>query len=122
LSGSHGKACASVPVPARPRFGAPRPWSSPGEARRQVAAPEQQAEDDPGTHPAPTGRAQAARERREHIEAALERLPGLAEIKARQGKPRVQARTYTTDAEATLMKTGDGGFRPGHNARYATGT
>ena len=60
------------------------------------------------------------RERQERIERALERLPELARIKEKHGKKPEDARASTTDAEATVMKMGDGGFRPAYNAQYAT--
>jgi transposase len=89
------------------------------QARAQVAALKQQGEEDPGAR---SRRQQAARERQERITAALERLPELAEIKAKQGKPRERARASTTDAEASVMKMGDGGFRPAYNGQFATDT
>ena len=94
------------------------------EARAQVAALKRQAEEDPGarTRRQQAARERAARERQERIDAALARLPELAEIKAKQGKPCDQARASTTDAEATVMKMGDGGFRPAYNGQYATDT
>jgi transposase len=94
------------------------------QARAQVAALKQQAEEDPGarTRRQQAARERAARERQERIEAALARLPELAEIKAKQGKPPEQARASTTDAEATVMKMGDGGFRPAYNGQFATDT
>lgn len=92
------------------------------EARQQVEALKRQIEEDPG---APRRREQAARERamrerKERIEQALERLPELAKIKEKQGKEAAQARASTTDAEATVMKMADGGFRPAYNAQYCT--
>ena len=94
------------------------------QARTQVAALKQQAEEDPGarTRRQQAARERAARAREERIRQALERLPELAEIKAKQGKPREQARASTTDAEATVMKMGDGGFRPAYNGQFATDT
>jgi transposase len=94
------------------------------QARAQVAALKQQAEEDPGacTRRQQAARERAARERQARIEAALARLPELAEIKAKQGKPREQARASTTDAEATVMKMADGGFRPAYNGQFATDT
>jgi transposase len=94
------------------------------EARAQVAALKQQVEEDPGarTRRQQAARERAARERQERIEQALARLPELAEIKAKQGKSRAQARASTTDAEATVMKMGDGGFRPAYNGQFATDT
>lgn len=92
------------------------------EARAQVETLKQQTEDDPG---AQTRRQQAARERARRdrqgrIEQALQRLPELEKLKAKQGKKPEEARSSTTDAEATVMKMGDGGFRPAYNAQYAT--
>jgi hypothetical protein len=94
------------------------------EARAQVEALKRQAEEDPGarTRRQQAARERAARERQERIEAALERLPELAEIKAKQGKPPEQARASVTDADATVMKMGDGGFRPAYNGQFATDT
>jgi len=46
----------------------------------------------------------------------------LAKLKVKQGKKAEQARASTTDAEATVMKMADGGFRPAYNAQYATAT
>lgn len=94
------------------------------QAQAQVAALKQQAEEDPGARSrrAQAARERAARERQERVEAALARLPELADIKAKQGKPREQARASTTDAEATVMKMGDGGFRPAYNGQYASDT
>lgn len=94
------------------------------EARAQVETLKQQTEDDPG---AQTRRQQAARERakrdrQERVEQALQRLPELEKLKAKQGKKPEEARSSTTDAEATVMKMGDGGFRPAYNAQYATDT
>ncbi len=93
-------------------------------ARAQVAALKQEAADDPG---AEERRSKAARERmaaaREaRIEAALKRLPELAAIKQRQGKKAEEARASTTDADATVMKMGDGGFRPAYNIEFGSDT
>jgi transposase len=85
-------------------------------ARERVAALKKQVDDDPGAESrrkaAAQARAALAREAR--IEAALARLPELADIKKRQGKKPEEARASTTDAEATVMKMGDGGFRPAY--------
>jgi hypothetical protein len=70
----------------------------------------------------PATRERAARERQERIQKALDRLPELEEIKKKQGKKAEEARASTTDAEATIMKMADGGFRPAYNAQYATDT
>ncbi|MGH8511311.1 MAG: IS1182 family transposase [Gammaproteobacteria bacterium] len=92
------------------------------EARCQVATLKQQIDGDPGalTRRQQAGRERVVRERQERIEKALERLPELARIKQKQGKKPEDARASSTDAEATVMKMGDGGFRPAYNAQYAT--
>jgi hypothetical protein len=50
----------------------------------------------------------------------LERLPEIEAIKKRQGKKPEEARASMTDAEATVMKMGDGGFRPAYNPQLAS--
>jgi transposase len=94
------------------------------EARAQVESLKRQIEDDPGalTRRQQAARARAIREREERIDQAVQRLPELAKLKAKQGKKPEDARVSTTDAEATVMKMGDGGFRPAYNAQYATDT
>jgi transposase len=62
----------------------------------------------------------AAQEREARLEKALARLPELEAIKERQGKKPEQARASMTDAEATVMKMGDGGFRPAYNPQLAS--
>jgi hypothetical protein len=94
------------------------------EAKREVARLKRELEADPGARSRrqEAARERAVREREERIEAALARLPELAEIKKRQGKDGGQARASTSDAEATVMKMGDGGFRPAFNIQYGTDT
>lgn len=94
------------------------------QAREQVDTLKRHIEDDPG---AMSRRQQAAqerakREREARVEQARQRLPELAKLKEKQGKKADEARASTTDAEATVMKMGDGGFRPAYNAQYATDT
>jgi transposase len=93
-------------------------------ARQRVEALKQQVDEDPGrerrrSHAA---RQRAAKEREARIEAALARLPELAKIKQRQGKKPEAARASSTDAHASVMKMGDGGFRPAYNVQYGTDT
>jgi transposase len=92
------------------------------QAREQVATLKRQIEQDPGalSRRSEAARERAVREREERINKALARLPELAKIKQQQGKDADQARASTTDAEASVMKMGDGGFRPAYNAQYAT--
>ena len=89
-------------------------------ARQQVEALKRQTEDDPAaeSRQRQAARERAAREREARIEAALARHPEMLEIKKRQGKKAGDARVSTTDAEATVMKMGDGGFRPAYNIQY----
>ncbi|MGH8532766.1 MAG: hypothetical protein ACREV1_08600 [Gammaproteobacteria bacterium] len=89
------------------------------EARCQIATLKQPIDEDPGalTRRQQAGRERVARERQERIEKALERLPELARIKQKQGKKPEDARAASQDAEATVMKMGDGGFRPVYNAQ-----
>jgi transposase len=73
-------------------------------------------------------RERAARERLARLDRALEALPALEAIKAKQreklakGKrERVgEARVSTTDPDVRVMKMGDGGFRPAFNIQVAT--
>jgi len=91
-------------------------------AREHVRALAQQAEAEPGalSRQQAAGRLRAARDREERIQAALQCMPELKEIKRRQGKKAEDARASSTDAEATVMKMGDGGFRPAYNTQFAT--
>jgi len=94
------------------------------DAKARVENLKQQIEDDPGalTRQQQAARERAQRQRQERIEQALRRLPELEQLKENQGKQPEDARASSTDAEATVMKMGDGGFRPAYNAQYATDT
>lgn len=91
-------------------------------AQEHIQALKEQSEADPGalTRKQAAARVRAAREREERIQAALKCLPELQEIKQRQGKKADTARASRTDAEATVMKMADGGFRPAYNTQFAT--
>jgi transposase len=62
----------------------------------------------------------------ERVEAAIERVRTIVtekkltedEVTVKKGAPRVS----TTDPEATIMKMGDGGFRPAYNVQFSTAT
>ncbi len=94
------------------------------DAHNRVRDLQQELNDDPGasTRRQQSARLRAVKEKQAHIEAALARLPELAEIKRQQGKEPESARASTTDADATVMKMGDGGFRPAYNIQYAGDT
>jgi transposase len=81
-----------------------------------------------GEHPLPGGNvraqaaaARAARERAKRVRQALAELPAVQAVKPTAEK-KAQARVSTTDAEARVMKMGDGGFRPAYNVQLATTT
>ena len=65
-------------------------------------------------------RERAAREREERIRKALERMPEMEAKKKADAKEK--ARVSTTDAEATVMKMAEGGFRPAYNVQFSTDT
>ncbi len=92
------------------------------EAENQVAELRKELEANPGASKTrqQAARQRAAEERAQRIRAALEQLPKIAESK--KAKDRPQARASTTDAEARVMKMGDGGFRPAFNVQLATAT
>lgn len=93
-----------------------------GMARELVRTLKEQVQADPG---AASRREQAAKERaavlrEQRIEAALARLPEIEETKRRNGGKREDARASTTDAQASVMKMADGGWRPAYNVQYAS--
>lgn len=92
------------------------------QARERVQALKEQVEGDPAQD---SRRAQAARERAEReiearVKKALERLPELEQAKRRGGGKAEDARASSTDAEASVMKMADAGFRPAYNTQFAS--
>lgn len=69
---------------------------------------------------AQAARERAAQQREERIRAALEQLPQVQAAKRRNGDKPEDARASTTDADARVMKMGDGGFRPAFNVQMAS--
>lgn len=92
------------------------------EARELVQALKAQAQADPGqaSRRAQAARLRAAQEREQRIADALARLPEMAAAKRRNGDKPEDARASATDADASNMKMGDGGFRPAYNVQFAT--
>ena len=92
------------------------------QASELVRTLKAQVEADPtqATRQAQAAKLRAARQREQCIREALEQLPEVAETKRRNGKPAEGARASTTDADARVMKMGDGGFRPAYNVQFAT--
>jgi transposase len=95
------------------------------EAREHVRKLREEAEDDSET-PSSDARRTAARkraasEREQRVEKALKDLVGLQQQKEKRKKGTgKKARCSTTDPEARVMKTGDGGFRPAYNVEFAS--
>ncbi len=89
------------------------------EAADQVRRLKEEMDDDPAgpsrRHAA--ARERAAREREERVRQALDRLPELEAKK--KASERDETRVSTTDAEATVMKMADGGYRPAYNLQLA---
>jgi transposase len=92
------------------------------EAAEQVAALKQELAEDAtaGTRRQRAARQRAAEEREARVRQALAQLPAVAA--AKPAKDQDKARVSTTDAEARVMKMGDGGFRPAFNVLFATDT
>ncbi len=91
-------------------------------ARAEVARLKAEVETDPAQaqRAREAARRRAAAEREARLEQALARLPEIEAIKRRNGKKAEEARVSMTDAEATVMKMGDGGFRPAYNPQLAS--
>jgi transposase len=92
------------------------------EAEAQVAALREELETDPsaGSRRQKAARQRAAEERAARIAAALAQIPAIEAAKKKE--ERHKARASTTDADARVMKMGDGGFRPAFNVQLATDT
>ena len=92
------------------------------QARELVQTLKTQAQTDPGQakRQAQAAKLRAAQEREERIRQALKQLPEVSAAKKRSGGKVEDARASTTDADARVMKMGDGGFRPAFNVQFAT--
>ena len=91
------------------------------QARTRVSELKAQIEADPAQDSRRKVAAQqrACRERQQRLQSALDRLPELEAIKRRNGGKAEHARASSTDAQASVMKMADGGFRPAYNTQYA---
>jgi len=92
------------------------------QASERVQALKEQIDTDPGqgSRSAQAARERAQREIAARVQKALERLPELERAKVRGGGKAEEARASTTDADASVMKMADGGFRPAYNTQFAT--
>lgn len=92
------------------------------EAEEQVECLRQEVENDPEAtnRRQSSSRQRAVEDRQRRVQEALAQMPKVAAKKpvAEQAKARVS----TTDAEARVMKMGDGGFRPAYNGQFAVDT
>jgi transposase len=103
------------------------------EAQAEVPRPAQQRDAPPTEEPAAPSPQQRGAQRRQaaervqRIQRALQRMPEM-EAKKKKAKKKngdkpekkEAARVSTTDAEATVMKMPDGGFRPAYNVQLST--
>lgn len=92
------------------------------EAEEQVRRLRQELKDDPEatSRRQVAARQRAVEDRRRRVEAALAQIPDVAAKKPAGEQDK--ARVSTTDAEARVMKMGDGGFRPAYNGQFAVDT
>lgn len=92
------------------------------EAQEQVERLREELENDPEAtnRRQVAARQRAAEERQRRVKAALAQVEDVAAKKPAAEKD--QARVSTTDAEARVMKMGDGGFRPAYNGQFAVDT
>ena len=91
-------------------------------ARKRVRELKEQLDADPAqdSRRKAAARQRARREMQERLQSALDRLPELEAIKRRNGSKAEEARASSTDADATVMKMADGGYRPAYNTQYAS--
>jgi transposase len=86
------------------------------QARLHIKAVLAAADDPEYTRAQHAARAAAAQDYQARVEAAITTVTELQQQRAPSAAP---ARASTTDAEARVMKMGDGGFRPAYNVQYA---
>lgn len=92
------------------------------EAQEQVERLRAELEKDPDAtnRRQAAARQRAAEDRQDRVKAALKQMPDVAGKKPKAEKDK--ARVSTTDADARVMKMGDGGFRPAYNGQFAVDT
>lgn len=92
------------------------------QAREHLEAVTREAADPAITARRAAARKRGAQQRIERLEAALAQVAEVTETKKRSGAKNTTVRVSTTDADARVMKMGDGGFRPAFNVQFATTT
>jgi hypothetical protein len=68
----------------------------------------------------PEGKRQAARRRRAQERAARERQERVRRAEAELQRQQAEVKVSVSDAEARIMRQGDGGFAPSYNAQIST--
>jgi transposase len=93
------------------------------QAKEQVETLKRELTEDPAatTVRQAAARTRAARERAERIQRAIAAQEEV-ERQRQSEEEKKKARASTTDADARVMKTPDGGYRPGFNTQLATDT
>ena len=91
------------------------------QARARVRELKAELDADPAHHSRRKIAAQqrARQEMQQRLQDALDRMPQLEAIKRRNGG-KSEARASSTDAQASVMKMADGGFRPAYNTQFAS--
>lgn len=97
------------------------------EAEKHVAALRAIENDEAATVRSRAAKIRGAEDRRDRVVEALEQLPAVEALKAKNRKKgedpdKNPARVSTTDPDARVMKMADGGFRPAFNVQLATDT
>ena len=92
------------------------------QARARVRELKEQLDADPaqGSRRKAAAQQRARREMEQRLQQALDRLPELEQIKRRNGGKAEDARASSTDADASVMKMADGGYRPAVNTQLAS--
>ncbi len=91
------------------------------QARERVRALKAELDADPAqdSRRKAAARQRARGEMQQRLQQALDRMPELEAIKQRGGS-KSEARASSTDADASVMKMADGGFRPAYNTQFAS--
>jgi len=99
------------------------------KATRLIARLKQEADEDPdaSNRRITAARERAAKEREEHLTAALDKIAEIEAERTRRAKTnkkqvaeQKEPRASTTDPQARVMKMADGGFRPAYNCQLGT--
>lgn len=91
------------------------------EARKHLDAVLEEAKQSGRSATKRAAQERGARDRLSRIETAISTLGEVTATKQRN-RDDTPPRVSTTDPDARVMKRGDGGFRPGYNAQFATTT